>query len=445
MRRLLGASRHDREIFRLGLPALGALAADPLVSLVDTAFVGRLGADALGSLAVAAVIFGVAFGVFNFLAYGTTPLVAGALGRDDPAEASRVAVAALVVAVLVGVAAGVVLIGAADPLLRVVGADAATLEGARTYLRIRSLALPAAMLVTAGHGIFRGFANTRTPFVATAALNIVNLVLDPILIFGFDRGLAGAAWATAVAQWVGAAWFLVALARRGEGVRRGAPRPTTADYRRLLTAGGALVIRTGSILGITALATAVAARVGTSEVAAHQIAWQIWLFLSLVVDALAIAAQTMVATALVRDPREAAEISRRLLLLGLALGIVVGAGLAALGPWLPGWFTPDESVRDALRSIYPIVVIMQPVNAVVFVWDGIVLGASEFRFLAIAMAVAGLVSSAVLLAVLPMGWGLAGVWWGLAVQILSRAGLMTWWHLSGPLSSPDPSPASRAA
>ena len=179
---------YDREILRIGVPALGALAAGPLVSLIDTAFVGRLGATALASVAIASAIFLAVFAVFNFLEYAVTPLVARAIGAGDRNEAGRFTVAALGISTIAGLLAAVALIVFSEPLLRAFGASNDVLEGATTYLRIRSLGIPALLVILVGHGAFRGYQDTRTPLVVTLGLNVVNLVLDPILIFGLDWG-----------------------------------------------------------------------------------------------------------------------------------------------------------------------------------------------------------------------------------------------------------------
>jgi MATE family multidrug resistance protein len=417
-----------------------------LVSLVDTAFVGRLGADALGSLAVAAAVFGVAFALFNFLAYGTTPLVARALGRGDTEQAGRISVAAGLIGLGLGVATAVLLIPAADGVLGLMGASDQTLDGAATYLRIRSLALPAVMLVTVGHGVFRGFQDTRTPLIVTVGLNLINLVLDPVLIFGFDAGLAGAAWATVVAQWVGAFGFVAVMWSRRKHLGLAWAFPNRGDLALLLGAGRALVIRTASLLAVLTLATAIAARLGTNQVAAHQVMFQVWLFLSLVLDALAIAGQAMIGTTLARDPEEAAAMSRRLLLLGLWLGSGLAVLLAVVAPWLPGWFTDDPGVLESLRGVYPFLVVMQPLNALVFVWDGVVIGATDFAYLAWSMVGAAVIAVGALAAVLPMGWGLAGVWWGVVVLMFARAAALSWWQVRGPFSAArGPSRASPEA
>ena len=437
----LDRRRFDGEIRRLALPALGALAADPLVSLVDTAFVGRIGVNALGSLAVAAAVFGVAFALFNFLAYGTTPLVARAVARGDVAAAGRVSVAAGVTGLVLGVATAALLIPAGGSILSLMGASDQTLDGATTYLRIRALALPAVMLVTVAHGVFRGFQDTRTPLVVTLGLNLINLVLDPILIFGFGAGIAGAAWATVVAQWAGAVWFVTLMWRRRTDLGLAARRPGRSEVRSLLGAGRALVIRIGALLAVLTIATAVAARVGTAQVAAHQVMFQVWIFLTLVLDALAIAAQAMIGKTFGVAVEDAAAISRRLLVLGVWSGAALGLVLLLVAPWLPGWFTDDAGVLDSLRGVYPFLIVMQPLNALVFVWDGIIIGAADFAYLARSMVVSSVVGLVALSLVLPMGWGLAGVWWAIVVLMIGRAATLLWWQLNGPLAaSQGPSP-----
>ena len=184
---------YDREIIRIGLPALGALAADPLVSLVDTAFIGRLGAEALASVAIASAVFVAIFAVFNVFEYAVTPLVAQSIGAGDRSDAGRFTVAALAISVVAGFVAAAGLVLFAEPLLGLFGATSRVLDGAVTYVTIRALGLPALLIVLVGHGAFRGYQDTRTPLVVTLGLNVVNLVLDPLLIFGAGWGIAGAA------------------------------------------------------------------------------------------------------------------------------------------------------------------------------------------------------------------------------------------------------------
>lgn len=406
----------------LAFPALGALAADPLVSLVDTLFVGRLGVTPLAALGVNTSIFSMAFVVFNFLAYGTTPMVAGAVGRGDVDRAGRIAVEALTLAFIAGLVALALLQLFARPIVEAMGATGELVEPALVYLRIRAFAGPAVLLITAGHGIFRGWHDTRTPLRVTLALNVVNLVLDPLLIFGFGWGIAGAAVATVVAQWSGALCFLwLVLVRRREalGVRRELPRPR--DLLPFLHIGGTLVIRTFSLIGTLTLATAVATRIGTVAVAAHQVASQLWLGLALVVDALAVAGQAMVARYRgSRGGRAARVAADRLLVWGFAVGLGLAFGFTAVSPWLPRIFTDDPTAIAGVRSLLPFVIVMQPINALVFVWDGILIGAEDFRYLAAQMVLSAIIAGVVLLLVLPLDWGLEGVWWGIVALMLGR-------------------------
>ena len=416
------AARLDRDILRLAIPALGALAADPLVSMVDTVFVGRLGVVPLAALGVNTSIFAMSFIVFNFLAYGTTPMVARAMGRGDRNAAGDVVLQALLLAVVVGGVATLMLEALAGPIVALMGAGPDLREPALSYLRIRALAGPAVLLVTAGHGAFRGYQDTRTPLLVTLALNVVNLVLDPLFIFGFGWGLQGAALATLIAQWTGALWFvhlLLRSKRRELGIRPRMPR--LAEIRPFIRVGGELALRTLALVGTMTLATAVATRVGTVQVAAHQIGTQIWLLLAMIVDSLAVAAQALVAGYRGSgDVGMARRASNRLLVWGLASGLALGGLFYLLAPVLIRLFTADPAVLAALGDIYPFVVAMQPLNAIVFVWDGVFMGAERFRFLAVQMAVSALCAAAILLLVLPMGWGLTGVWWGIVTLMLVR-------------------------
>ena len=416
---------HDRQILRLAVPALGALAADPLVSLVDTAFVGRLGATELGALGVNAAVFAVAFALFSFLAYGTTPLVAAAWGKGDKDEASRVVTQAIGLAIAIGVTATVVLELLWQPLLRVMQAGPDLFEPAGEYLRIRALAAPAVLLVTVGHGAYRGMQDTRTPLVVTLGLNLINLVGDPLLIFVAGWGLRGAAVATVVAQWVGALWFLVLLNRRRRELGVAVRMPRLAEFHPLATAGTELIARTAGLLAVFTVATAVAARVGAVTVAAHQIAAQVWLFLALVVDALAIAGQALVGRYLgAGEAGEARTVANRMLQWGFGLGVVLGLAFWFLGPVLPRLFTDDPAIVALVAGVMPFVAVLQPIGALVFVWDGIFMGARQFRFLMVSSLAAAAGAGVVMIRTVAGDWGLTGVWWGITALMVGRLGLL---------------------
>ena len=416
-------SRFDREIFRIAIPALGTLAADPLVTLVDTAFVGRLGALALGALGVNASIFGLTFAIFSFLSFGITPMVGMAVGKEDLEQAGQIAFQGLTLAALMGLAIAALLEAFAHPIAIAMGATDELKVEALKYLRIRALAAPAVLFITAGHGIFRGYQDTRTPLLITIALNLVNLVLDPIFIFAFGWGLSGAALATFVAQWCGAGCFLLLLfvtRRRQMGIHLRLPR--FRELVPLLKVGGNLSVRTLSLVGTLTLATAVATRIGVLAVAAHQVGSQLRLFFSQVIDCMAIACQALVARYRgAEDERTARAISNRALFWGVTIGLILSALFVIFRPLLIRVFTDDPEVISEIMSIYAYIVFTQPFNAVVFVWDGVFMGAGQFNYLAKAMLLAALVSTAVTLLALPMGWGLPGVWWGFVALMSARA------------------------
>jgi MATE family multidrug resistance protein len=407
----------DRTIFRLAIPALGTLAAEPLVSLVDTAFVGRLGASPLAALGVDSAILGFAFFVFTFLAYASTPLIAAAVAAGKVERAASLAAQALTLGVLFGLVGMALLIAAADPLVSFMGATGEVTAPARSYLQIRALGLPAVLLITASNGIFRGMQDTTTPLVVTIGLSLANLVLDPILIFGFDLGVQGAAAASVVAQWGGAIAFAVLLARGRSGLALQPTIPRPRDLGGLLRAGSALTVRSLALVSFFALATRTAAQVGTVEVAAHQVAAQVWIFLALVVDAIAIAAQALVAKHLGEgDGPGARALSDRMLAWGLVWGGILGIGFWLLRFALPAWFTSDPAVVMVATTLMPFVALTQPLNALVFVWDGIYVGAEAFRFVAVWMVVASSAAGLLLVVV----HSVTGVWWVITVLMVLR-------------------------
>ena len=432
-------SSHDREIVALALPALGALIADPLLSLVDTAFVGRIGTDALGGLGVATALFTVSFFLFNFLEYGTTTVVARAVGAGQTATAGRAVVTALTFAACGGGVVVFVLRGFGEDIIGAFGANGEVAAAAVEYVRVRALAAPAVLLMRVGHGAYRGYQNTRTPFLVAVGVNLVNLVLDPLLIFGAGWGVAGAAWATVIAQWGGAAAFLVLFARGRRRYGLAGARPVAGEVRSFLVVGRDLAIRTTALMVAFTLATSVATRVSDTAIAAHQVLMQVFLFTALALDAFAIAAQAVVGRLLgAGRHREATEVADRLLVLGVGAGVVAGVVLLMLAPFLPGWFGADPPVRRAVEGILWVVALLQPLGAVVWVLDGVFIGAGDFRYLAGAMVAASALAAGVMLAVLPLGWGLSGVWWGIATLLVVRAITLAWRRVSprGPFRSP---------
>lgn len=424
-----------RRILAVAVPALGTLAADPLLSLVDTAFVGRLGTTELAALGVDSAIFGFAFVLFNFLAYATTPMVAGARGAGRFDEAGRIVQRAMVLAVLVGVSLTALLVIGARLLVTVMQAGPEVVDPAVSYLRIRALGLPAVLLITAANGAYRGFEDTRTPLLVALTVNLVNLGLDPILIFVAGLGIEGAAWASMAAQWLGAGLFLALLRRRGGREQWPVERVTARELVPFLRTGSLLIVRTALLVGSLTAATAVAARIGTRQVAAHQVLSQIWFLLAMIVDAIAIAAQTLVASLLGAGAHaEARALAGRLLRWGGWLGLALGVAVFLGREWLGVAFTTDLAVRASIAEVAPIAALMQPAAAVLFVLDGVFIGMLSVRLLARSTFAGFLAVVTVLSITLGLGLGLTGVWWAITAMVLARLAVLGRAYASNPLS-----------
>jgi putative MATE family efflux protein len=413
-------SVHDREILRLALPALGALAAEPLYLLTDTAIVGHLGTRELAALALAATVLGALVSLCNFLAYGTTAQVARLHGAGEHERAGELAAQALWLALAVGVALALVCVALAGPIMDVVGGSGQAADDAARYLRLSAAGIPCALLALAGQGFLRGVGDLRTPLVILVAANLVNVVLEVVLVYGFDFGLDGSALGTVVAQLgMGAAfaWLLLRAPARSR-------RPVRALLLRLTSMGGHLVVRTGALLGAFTLASAVLARTGDDALAAHQIAFQLFLFLALVLDAVAIAGQVIVGRRLgAGDAGEAWAAARRMVGWSVAVGVLCALALAALGGVLPRAFTSDPAVLERAAELWPLFALLMPVGAIVFALDGILIGAGDTRFIARAMVLAFAGFAPVALASLLLDWGVVGVW--AAIHVLMAIRLLT--------------------
>lgn len=426
MSRRFALTSADRRIFRLALPALGALAAEPLVSLADTAFVGRLGADALAALGVVTAVFGFVFFLMTALAYAGTPLIARAVGAGDLPRAAQLTSQSLLIALLLGAAGLAVMEAAAPQLVRLMGAGAEVASPAADYLRIRAWSLPGLLWITVGHEAYRGVGDTRTPMLVTVAAALLNLVLDPMMIFWAGWGLNGAAIASAVAQTGGGAAFMFLLLTGRTGLRLPRPRLQWGVMKTLLGAGSALTLRTLVLVATFTAAAAAAARMGVAEIAAHQVAIQIFVFLALVVDALAIAAHSLVARHLGEgDGAGARRLSNRMLGWGFVWGTALGAVIWGLRGQLVGWFSSDPEVAAIAAGLLSLVALAQPLGSAVFVLDGILIGQERFRFLAAAMLGACL-PTMVLLSVAPT---VSLVWWSIMFLLAARLAPLAWSYL----------------
>jgi MATE family, multidrug efflux pump len=416
-------SRYDGEILRLALPALGALAAEPLYLLVDTAIVGHLGRTQLAALGIAATILGGVFAIFNFLQYGTTAQVARAGGAGESTVARQLGAQAIWLSLGFGIAVSGLVAALAVPLVDLMGGEGATADNAVTYLRIAALGLPAAFLALGGQGYLRGISDLKTPLVIVVLGNAVNVVLELVFVYGLDWGIRGSAWGTAVAQLGMGAAFVAVIAR---GLHKDELPFAPALARRVLSLGKWIFLRTTALMSSFVLAGAVATRFGDAEIGAHQVAFQLWIFLALVLDSVAIAGQIIVARELGGGRTDDAyAASERIIWLSVGVGAAFAVTMLALSSVLPRAFTGDDAVLDQTALLWPLFALMQPLNGAVFALDGILIGAGDGPFLAGSMVAAFLACASVLAAALAGDWGIRGVWAALVVLILVRLTFMS--------------------
>jgi MATE family, multidrug efflux pump len=417
-------SPYDREILKLAVPALGALAAEPLYLLADTAMVGHLGTQELAALAIAATLLAGAFTLFNFLTYGTTAQVARLSGAAEHAQAGRLAAQALWLASGIGVVLTAAIAALAVPLVELMGGEGRVGELAVTYLRIGSLGLPFALIALSGQGFLRGVSDLRTPLIIVVVANAANVALNVLFIYGFGWGLAGSAWATVVAQLGMGVAFVAVLLRHPADSRR----PSLAAMRPLARIGGQIFVRTASLYASFVVASAVLARVSDASLGAHQIAFQLFVFLALVLDAIAIAGQVIVGRSLgAGDSEEAYRAALRMIEWAVVAGALFGAIMLALIDVVPRAFTDDPAVVERAQEIWVLFALMQPANGAVFALDGILIGAGDTRFLMWGMLFATFgVFVPVTVASLAFDWGIVGVWCGLVGLIAARLATCAW-------------------
>jgi putative MATE family efflux protein len=417
MKGALSRSPHDREILRLAVLALGALAAQPTFVLVDTAIVGHLGTPQLAALGVAGLVLGGVFATFNFLAYGTTSQVTRAAGAGARETADRLGAQAFWLSFALGTGLAIGLGLAAEPIVELMGVDGRTAEYAVQYLRIAVIGLPFSFLVLGGQGYFRGISDLRTPLLIEVVANGVNVVLVTLFVYGFGWGIQGSAAGTAIAQAAMGLAFLAWMLH----VTHGRFGFRLDLLRRLLGVGRHLFVRTTSLYASFLVAGAVAARFGDASIGAHQVAIQLWFFLALLLDSVAIAGQVIVGRMLgAGDAEGAFAAGARMIVMTVYLGLGFGALMLAFEDLLPRIFTSDPAVLEQAHDLWPIFVLMQPLNGAVFALDGILIGAGDARYLMWSMLVSMAAAVAVALAALHEDWGIVGVWSALLVLICVR-------------------------
>lgn len=435
----------DREILRLAVPAFLALVAEPLFLLSDAAVVGHLGTAPLAGLGIAGAVLQTIVGLCVFLAYGTTASVARHLGAGDLRGALAQGIDGCWLALVIGGIATAVGFVLAEPLVGLFGAGDEVSEQATTYLRIAIWGTIPLLLMLATTGVLRGLQDTRTPLWVAVGGNVANIVLNVALVYGLDLGIAGSAIGSVLAQ-LGSAVVLVVVVVRAAR-REGAPlSPDLPGIRAAAHAGTPLVMRTLTLRACLLVGTYAVTLAGTdteTELATHQIAITLWTYLAFTLDALAIAAQAITGRALgAGDVDGTRRLTRRLVRWGWGGGLATGLLLAACAPWIGALFSPDPEVQRLLVPVLLVAALGQPVAGVVFVLDGVLIGAGDGRYLAWGgLVVLAVYAPVALLAAVGPG-GLVPIWLAMVVVfmgaryvVLTRRARGDAWLVTGALAS----------
>ncbi|RZS56278.1 putative MATE family efflux protein [Microcella putealis] len=422
----------DRDILRLAVPSLGALVAEPVFVLTDTAMVGHLGAPALAGLGIASTVLQTAVGLLIFLAYATTPIVARRLGAGDRPGALSAGVDGLWLALGLGVVLLATLLPLSPVIVGAFGVEAAVATAALDYLTIAWWGIPGMLLVLAATGVLRGLQDARTPLIVAAAGFTANIALNAALIYGLGLGVAGSALGTVIAQW-GMAAVLVALVVRAARREHAALRPSALGIRAAGQAGSWLLVRTLSLRIALVVTVVVAAELGTDELAATQIWFALYSLLALALDALAIAGQALIGHDLGAGnvPRVHA-ITRRLVGWGVGVGVALMVPLLAATPLLTIAMTSDDGVRALIPLAVVTLAVGLPLAGLVFVLDGVLIGAGDGRYL----AVTGILNLIAYLAVLAiaigmLSTGLAGLFLSFMIGYLAARAATLGWRARG--------------
>ncbi len=416
----------DREISRLAIPAFAALISEPLFLLADAAIVGHLGTAQLAALGIAGTVVQTVVGLFVFLAYGTTSSVARSVGAGDRRGALSVGIDGIWLAVVIGTVAGTATALFTPRIVDAFGTSPDVAAYAVVYLRIAAWGIPALLLMFAATGVLRGLQDTRTPLAVAVVANLVNIGLNVLFVYGFGWGIAGSAIGTLVAQGVAAA-VIVGVVTRAASRLGAALVPHRPGVIAAMHAGLPLLVRTLTLRLALLLGTYVAASISTVAVAAHQVAFTIWAFLAFALDAIAIAGQAITGRLLgAGDAAAARAATRRMMFWGLVCGAALGILTAAVRPWVVPLFTPDADVQHLLSAVLLIAALHQPVSGIVFVLDGVLIGAGDGRYLAWAGLVTLLAFVPMALAVLWLGGGLTSLWWAFSAFMVVRMATLLW-------------------
>lgn len=420
----------DRRILAISIPAFAALISEPLMLVADTAIVGHLGRTELAGLAAASNVLMTVAGLCVFLAYSGTATVSRYAGAGDDRRALSSAVGSIWLAAGLGVALALGLAVFAEPLARSLSSSDQVASLAHEYLLIATASIPAMLLVLAATGALRGLLDLRTPLVAMVVANLVNVALTVSFVHGLGLGLRGAATGLVIAQWLAATWLCLVVVRRAR-TAGASTRPRVAEILTAALDGVPLLVRTLTLRISLLIATAVAAGLGDAPLAAHQIATTIVSFLAFALDALAIAGQTLTGRSLgAADADGTRALTRRMIGWGIGAGVVFGAIIAVTAPLLARGFTSDESVQTTVIPALLVVAAIQPLSGIVFVLDGILMGAGDGVFLAWAGAIVLAVYAPGAIAVGVLGASFTWLWAAYGLFMAARLSTL-WWRQHG--------------
>lgn len=374
----------DRDIAGLAIPALGALIAEPIFLATDSAMVGHLGADALGGLAIASTLLHTLIGLMIFLAYATTPMTARRLGAGDTAGAYGAGITSIGLAIILGVMIAVIGLFAGDWMIQSLNPEAGVAEAAADYFFVSLLGMPAMLIVFAATGLLRGLQDTKTPLAIAVAGFGLNIVLNFVLIYGLNFGVAGSAWGLVVVQWLMVAAFIVVIAVRMNRAKVSI-RPDIATVLMSLRLGWWLFLRTLTLRAALLMTVAAGTALGTEALASYQVVITLYNLTAFALDALAIAAQAMVGKVLGEgDSERAKAVIRRTAYWGIVSGLVMMLVLAAGSFFLGRIFTSDPGVLAIVPWAVLVLALSLPLGGIVFVYDGVLMGAGDVRYLALA-------------------------------------------------------------
>ena len=379
-----GSASLNREILRLAVPALGALIAEPAFLIVDAALVGHLGTAPLAGLGIASAVLQTIVGLMVFLAYSTTPAVARRFGAGDPKNAVSVGIDGMWLALGLGAVLAVTGAMASPWLVSLFGASDAVAEQSVTYLAISMWGLPAMLIVFAATGLLRGMQDTVTPLWIAGFGFAANALLNWLFIYGWGWGIAGSAAGTVTAQWSMVAAYVIVIGRLARR-HSASVRPQRDSVRDSARSGGWLFLRTVSLRVALLVTVGVASSIGTEELAGWQVVFTIFLTSAFALDALAIAAQALIGKGLgAGEERTVRRVLARTVAWGAWFGVIVGVLIGALSGVIGLAFTGDAEIAALIQPALIVLAVAQPVAGVVFVLDGVLMGAGDARYLAVA-------------------------------------------------------------